>query len=248
MRVSNRPAALFVILLAGFVAVPAHAQSDTTVFYVSPDEYEVTVPTTCPTHLRGGFTGWIYGYEHAGYAWDVEWLRTAVLTSRADVADYVAVGGPHIESRDGRAIWYNAGIRVRCTAIRRYLFGRLISSYERYRVIANFGAVAPVSSGEGCGGDHQYTMGTGPGGEALETYSESSVSTQSSCGPEGGGTGDDGEDSGHGNTDTSDGTFAAKCENLGGRLYYDIIDLAQWDESTGEWKVVWSGVAAICET
>jgi hypothetical protein len=71
-----------VLLLFTIVSVvPAAAQtpSDTAVFYVSPDEYEVWVPTTCPTYLRGGFAGYLYGFRHQGYWWHADWVRTGFV-------------------------------------------------------------------------------------------------------------------------------------------------------------------------
>jgi len=247
------------LLLAGIVAVPAGAQtaSDTSVFYISPDEYEITVPTTCPNFLRGGFTGMIYGYEHAGYTWDTEWTRTRFVTVGSDVADYVPTSGSqNLYSRDDRAIWYDAGIRVRCTATRRYFMGRMISSTERYRVIYNFGNVVPRGDSERCG-EGEYIVSTGDSltiGGSVDDEMASEV--PSGCGGGGGGSdpdGDGGDDSRDGNSGddgsgTSGSTFAAQCDSLGGRLYYDIVSLVRWNESTGVYDTVWTGVAAICET
>lgn len=242
------------IVLIGINAVSAGAQtsSDTTVFYFSPDEYEITVPTTCPSFLRGGFTGFWYGYEHEGYVWPAGWMRTRFVTATSDVADYVPDDGSRdMVSRDGRATWYNAGVRVRCTATRQYFLGRMITSTESYRVITNFGTVVPKTGGETCGGEDFMTS---VGDSVLINESDGAEPTYipPGCGDVGSG-GDPGEGN-EGGDDSGDedsgdtATFAARCGALGGRLYYDIIDLVEWNEKTGAYDTVWTGVAAICET
>jgi hypothetical protein len=91
----------------------------------SDGEIYIDEPATCPQNVRGGITGYIYGYQHpSGYTFDTNWRRTRVLTTEYDVADYDATAGQDLISRDGLAIWYNAGIRLRCT--RRYRYFRFI--------------------------------------------------------------------------------------------------------------------------
>jgi hypothetical protein len=160
-----------------------------------------------------------------------------------DVADYVsATGEQHLTSRDERAIWYNAGIRVRCTAVRRYLLGRLVSTYERYRVVGHSGTVVPLDDGGCAGGDYMTSIGEPtvapmPGDSAVVPL----------CGDDGvvSGPGDDGGS--YGGDDPAESTFPQKCGELGGHLYYDIITIVTWNEKTGTYQS-WTGVAAICET
>src|SRR4028119_616962 len=108
-------------LLLPFQLIPATltGQSDgiTVVEYTGSDEYQVTRPMACPLHLKGGFLGFIFGYEHAGYQWTSGWERDAVLDPvHYALAEYVPPGDPlYIVSRDGNARWYNPRLTVRCT-------------------------------------------------------------------------------------------------------------------------------------
>jgi hypothetical protein len=100
-------------------------QQNQTVIVVSPDEYWVERPATCPLELRGGLIGWLFGYPNAGFEWTAEWSRYRI----PDPADYshadyhpesydgYAQGkGDYITSRDGDARWYEPELYVRCTA------------------------------------------------------------------------------------------------------------------------------------
>jgi hypothetical protein len=140
--------------LLGFAAEGLSAQQPDTVFY-SADDYTIEEPATCPTRLRPGFTGYFYGYPHAGYEWPASWERHTVLSAAFDLADYIpleydgyGVAGPYITSLDDAARWFNARIRTRCTRTIRYVLGRVWSVTERFRITDNFGEVVKCGSGQ----------------------------------------------------------------------------------------------------
>lgn len=128
--------------------------------YISADELVEIRPTTCPLYLRGGLTGWLFGYPHMGHRWTDDWDRREVLTPAHDLANYTPEAydgyaisrGNYIEAYYSDARWYDPKIKVKCTATWRYYQGRLVSVTDRYSTVANYGTVVECSDGGGSGG------------------------------------------------------------------------------------------------
>lgn len=105
------------------------------------------------------------------------------------------------------------------------------------------------STGSGCGGEDFMTgANTDSVGPLASSIYDGGYDPYSPEEPSSGCGGGTGAGNTGGNTGSSGETFAATCSSLGGKLYYDFFCLEVWNESTGEYKTIWCGVAAFCET
>jgi hypothetical protein len=218
-------------LISGQMQV--QAQQTQTVIVVSADEYWVVRPATCPTHLRGGLYGWLFGYPHAGFEWTAEWTRYRI-PNQADYSHaeyhpasydgYAQGKGDYIKSNDGDARWYEPELYVRCTATDKFFLGHLISVTEHYSVLDNRGEVVVCKGGTALldepTGDYS---GSGPDA-TYDPYNQFEGSD--GCESEGSSSG------GGGNT--------ATCWNE-----YIYVEISYDDGAT--WEIIWAGWAQVCE-
>lgn len=229
----NRRAAAVLCLLALSTGERSHAQQTTETIVISSNEYWEVRPTTCPTHMQGGFLGQMTGYWHGGYSWTAEWARfrfpnpadVSRAEYRPDIYDGYASGkGNYIRSGGGSARWYNPELYIRCTATWRYAFGFLVGVDERYKVLENRGQI------EVCGGrgtaviddPDPYGMNGGPSGP----YDPYAVSSEDEC-----------DDSGNGG---NGGGSPSTCWNE-----YVYVEISYDGGLT--WETMWEGWATVCE-
>lgn len=227
------------LLLCLFLSLPGiasglHGQADDETIPVSPDEYSEVRPATCPMTLRGGFTGFVFGYPHAGHEWTANWSRIAVLSAVYDLADYQPQaydGHRYIVSRDGEARWYDPRIRVRCTATYHYAFGQLQRVSIRYRTVQNFGTVMETGA---CGGTVDPSIAEPLGAETYDPYDPApgpvvTALSGTECDGGSGGDGDSGDTGGGG----------ASCT-----LKYVYLETSTNGGDT--WSIYWEGWAYVC--
>lgn len=222
-------------LMFGQQVQVVQAQQEQTVVVVSPDEYWVVRPATCPIHLRGGLFGWLSGYPHAGFEWTAEWTRYRIPNQTdyshaeyhpASYDGYAQGKGDYITSLDGDARWYEPELYVRCTATDKFFLGHIISVTELYSVLDNRGEVVvcrgrttlldePVGDYPGGGGGPDATYDPYNQFEGSSTGCES----QSSSGGGGGGT--------------------AVCHDE-----YVYVEVSY--DAGATWEVIWEGYAQVC--
>ena len=212
--------------------VQMQAQLHQTIIVISPDEYWIVRPATCPIYLRGGLFGWLFGYPHAGYEWTAEWTRFRVPNpadySRAEYHPesydgYAQGKGDYIKSHDGDARWYEPELYVRCTATDKFFMGRLISVTEHYSVLENRGEVVV------CRGSTAYL--DEPAGDSFGSGPDATYDPYSDVGS-GDGCEGEGSSGGSGNT--------ATCWNE-----YIYVEISYDDGAT--WEIIWEGWAQVCE-
>jgi hypothetical protein len=112
---------------------------------------------------------------------------------------------------------------------------------------------APPSS-DGCapppdGGEFQTSvsviprlpqMSSSPLAAEYDPYDPEYQTTTSGCSPDAGET--------PGTPTGEDKSFAQTCNDWDGKLYYDYGCIEQYFADTGEWKEIWCGTYAVCET
>jgi len=188
----------WVVAAVSAEASPSWAQTAIvgTVEYTS-ESYSVTVPTTCPTNLRGGFTGWVFGIPYAGYRWMADWNRVQVLEPvnyskaryhPAAYDGYASLKGDYIESEwTASARWYEPEIDNQCTAEDHYFAGRWIGRDESYIPYAYHGRVEECTGGSG-GGRTSTKLISDDGYDIYDPgYYGSESCTESPTGESGGG-------------------------------------------------------------
>jgi len=220
------------------VPAPLAGQTDSSTvveYTATDDEYQVTRPMACPLHLTGGFLGFIFGYEHAGYEWTDQWDRDAVIDPvyRA-IAEYVPQGDPlYIVSRDGKARWYNPRLTVRCTVTEWWSRGRIVRARDSYKVIHNGGNV--VECGGGGGTAWELAENVDPYASSYDPYATGDFfGGDGECSGIG-----DGTDSG-GGTETGSGTQYEPGDYTGG----ETVD---WGTGVGNGGTSECGLAAQVE-
>jgi len=217
-------------LITLLVGQYVQAQQTQTVIVISPDEYWIVRPATCPINLHGGLVGWLLGYPNGGYTWTAEWSRYRV----PDLADYshaeyhpdsydgyTSGRGDYITSRDGEARWYQPELYVRCTATDKYFMGHIISTTERYSVLANRGEIVVCRGTTGLLDEPTGDYGGGPSA-AYDPYSRFGGSN--GCESQGSG-------GGGGNTTT--------CWDE-----YIYVEISYDGGAT--WDTIWEGWAEVC--